>query len=420
MDMKNEKNEKKYVRIIKTFREDCMENFVQYTPTRVVFGRGTENKTGELVKMYGGSRVFIVYGGSSAVKSGLIDRIKESLRREGIEFDEQGGTKPNPVLTHAEEGVRRAEDFGADFILGVGGGSAIDTAKAIAHGCANPYSKLWDIWTKKVPLEKSLPVGAVLTIAAAGSEMSDSAVLTNEALGIKAGINTEFNRCKFAVMNPELLFTLPKYQLAAGITDIMMHTMERYFIPDIKCDLTDEIAEGLLRTVIKNGRAVMAQEDNYDAMAEIMWCSSLSHNNLTECGRGKDFSVHKFGHALSAKYDYTHGATLSAVWGSWAEYLYMDALPRFSQFARRVYGVKTPDDRKAAKEGIERTVAFFREIGMPTSIIELGCAPTEKELKELAMAATKQDTLKLTRIHPVGAKEAEEIFRRAVAAAPSV
>ena len=233
-----------------------MDQFIQYTPTEVVFGKETENQAGAEVKKWGGTKVLVVYGGGSAKRSGLLDRVEASLAKEGLAFEELGGVKPNPRLALAEEGVKKAVEMQADFILAVGGGSSIDTAKAVAHGAANPEEALWDIWTKKVPLTKSLPVGAVLTIPAAGSEMSDSAVLTNEAIGKKAGINTPFNRCKFAIMNPELAATLPKYQIACGVTDIMMHTMERYFIPESQCEMTDEIAEGLLRTVIKNGPKV--------------------------------------------------------------------------------------------------------------------------------------------------------------------
>ena len=255
-----------------------MDNFRFFTPTEVVFGKGVENQTGALAAKHG-TRALIVYGKGSVVKSGLLARVMQSLKDAGIECEGFGGAQPNPTLSHAEEGVQKALDFCADIIIGVGGGSAIDTAKGIAHGAANAEHKLWDIWTKKVPLTKSLPVGAVLTMPAAGSEMSDSAVLTNTVLGKKAGIGTEFNRCRFAVINPEWGATLPAYQLAAGITDIMMHTMERYFIPGIKCDLTDEIAEGLLRTVIKNGAVVVQDPSDYDAMAEVFWASSLSHNN---------------------------------------------------------------------------------------------------------------------------------------------
>ena len=394
-----------------------MENFVQYAPTEVIFGKGTENQTGEEVKKWGGSRVLLVYGGGSAVRSGLIGRVEQSLTEAGIAYEEFGGVKPNPRLAFAEEGVQKALAFGADFILAVGGGSAIDTAKAIAHGTANPEEKLWDIWIRKVPLTRSLPVAAVLTIPAAGSEMSDSAVLTNEEIGKKAGINTPFNRCRFAVMNPELAATLPAYQVACGVTDIMMHTMERYFIPGIQCEMTDCIAEGLLRTVIRNGAKVYENPADYDAMAEVMWCGSLSHNNLTECGRGKDFSVHKLGHALSARYDVAHGASLAAVWGSWARYLYQDqALGRFVQFAKNVWGIsgEGKSEQGTALAGIGKTEEFFRSIGMPVSLSQLGVQPGEQERMELSLDATMGDTVKLTRIRPLGAKEVNEIYQMAM------
>ena len=209
-----------------------MNDFTLWLPTKVYFGRDAETKAGEAASLFGAKKVLIVFGGGSAKKSGLIGRVEESLEASGIGYEEFGGAKPNPTLAHAEEGVKQAIGFGADIIIGVGGGSAIDTAKAIAHGAANPGVSLWDIWTKKAPLDRSLAVGAVLTMPAAGSEMSDSAVLTNETIGKKAGVNTDFNRCKFAVLNPSLGSTVPKYQLAAGVTDIMMHTLERYFIPD--------------------------------------------------------------------------------------------------------------------------------------------------------------------------------------------
>lgn len=389
-----------------------MNDFRFYAPTEVVFGKNAEDKTGEYAAKYG-TRALLVYGKGSVIKSGLLERVSRSLKNAGVEFCEFGGAQPNPTLAHAEEGVEKAVGFGADLIIGVGGGSAIDTAKAIAHGAANPGAPLWDIWTRKVPLCRSLPVAAVLTMPAAGSEMSDSAVLTNEALGKKAGINTDFNRCRFAITDPALGATLPKYQLAAGITDIMMHTMERYFIPGSSAMLTDEIAEGLLRTVIENGRRVIADPGDYDAMCEIFWASGLSHNNLTECGRGKDFSVHKLGHALSAKYGATHGASLAAVWGSWAEEVFRDCLPRFCRFAEKVWGVPAGGGESAAKEGIRRTVEYFSEIGMPVSLRGLGIEPTEADLRGLALDATANDTVKLCRIKPIGAAEAERIYRRA-------
>lgn len=390
-----------------------MDNFRFYTPTEVVFGKGVENHTGALAAKHG-KRALIVYGKGSVVKSGLLARVMQSLTDAGLECEAFGGAQPNPTLSHAEEGVKKALDFGADLIIGLGGGSAIDTAKGVAHGAANPDKKLWDIWTKKVPLTKSLPVGAVLTVPAAGSEMSDSAVLTNTGSGKKVGLGTVFNRCRFAVIDPEWGATLPPYQLAAGITDIMMHTMERYFIPGIKCDLTDELAEGLLRTVIKNGAVVVKDPSDYDAMAEVFWASSLSHNNLTECGRGKDFSVHKLGHPLSAQFGVTHGASLASVWGAWATALYRDALSRFAQFGRRVWNVCNDDDEAAAKQGIEKTVEFFRSVGMPVCLAQLNVGITDDALPQLALDATANDTLRLSRIRPLDARDVEEIYRSAM------
>ncbi len=390
-----------------------MNDFKFYAPTEVSFGRNAEERTGDVAKKYG-SKALLVFGKSSVVKSGLLARVEKSLDGAGITYKEFGGAKPNPTLAHAESGVKEAISFGADMIIAVGGGSAIDTAKAIAHGTANPDKKLWDIWTKKVELTKSMPVGAVLTIAAAGSEMSDSAVLTNEEIGKKGGINTDYNRCRFAIVDPALGATLPKNQVTAGVVDIMMHTMERYFIPGIKADVTDEIAEGLLRAVIKNGAIVTKDPSDYDAMSEIFWASSLSHNNLTECGRGKDFSVHKLGHALSAKYDVTHGASLSAVWGSWARELYKDAISRFARFARNVWGITDADDTAAAEAGIKRTEEFFKSLDMPVSLTELGVNPSDADFRDLAMDATMQDTAKLSRIRPLDAADAERIYRAAL------
>ena len=391
-----------------------MDNFIYHAPTEVVFGKEAEDQTGKMAFKYGGHKVMLVYGGGSVVRSGLLDKVKNSLENAKISFVEFGGAKPNPTVEHAMEGIKLALEEHVDMVIGIGGGSSIDTAKAIAHGTANPDFDLWDIWTGQRPLIMSLPVGAVLTIPAAGSEMSDSAVLTNEKIGNKSGINTDFNRCKFAIMNPEWCFTLPKYQLGAGITDILMHTLERYFIPDYNCMMTDEIAEGLMRTVINNGLKLMKNQEDYDAMAEIMWCSSLSHNNITGLGRPKDFSVHKLGHALSAKYDVTHGASLSAVWGSWAEYLYKYATDRFGQYARRVWYVDSLNDEQASREGILRTIDFFASLGMPTSLSALDVEITKRDIQLLALDATKDDTVKLSQIIPLGAKEVMDIYMAAM------
>ncbi|MBR4910379.1 MAG: iron-containing alcohol dehydrogenase [Clostridia bacterium] len=389
-----------------------MKDFRLFIPTEIAFGASAEDETGALAAKYG-RRALLVYGMKSAEKSGVLKRVTDSLKKAGVDFKLFGGAQPNPTLAHAEQGAQEAIEFGADLIIGIGGGSAIDTAKAIAHGAANEGISLWDIWTKKVPLERSLPVGAVLTVPAAGSEMSDSAVITNEAIGKKAGINTDFNRPKFAAINPKLGATVPKYQLAAGIADIMMHTLERYFIPESSARLTDEIAEGLLRTVIENGKTVLCDPNDYNAMCEIFWASSLSHNNLTECGRGKDFSVHKLGHALSAKYGFTHGASLTAVWGAWAREVFGDCLPRFKRYAQKVWGVENENAEAAAEEGIRRTVGYFAAIGMPTSLQELGIDPTDDAIRALALDATLNGSVTLSRIKPLGAKEVERIFKNA-------
>ena len=348
-----------------------MQNFTYYAPTEVIFGKNAEERTGKEVKKWGGSKVLLVYGGGSVKKSGLLDKIHKELDEENIFWKELGGVKPNPRLSLAEEGVRKALGMQADFILAVGGGSAIDTAKGIAHGTANPNLDLWDIWTEKVPLTKSLPVGVVLTISAAGSEMSDSAVLTNEKIGKKKGLSTEFNRVKFAVMNPELTYTLPKYQVTCGIVDIMMHTLDRYFTHSKGNEMTDEIAQGLLRTVIRNGRKAFADQRDYQAMSELMWCGSLSHNGITGLGAEKDFAPHKIGHELSAKYDVAHGASLSAVWEAWARYVYMEEPERFAKYARTVWDIREEDPVKAARLGIEATVEHFRSIQMPVSFAGL-------------------------------------------------
>lgn len=391
-----------------------MRNFIQYTPTEIIFGKDTETKAGACVKKWGGSKVLIVYGGGSVVKSGLLDRVKKSLTETEIPYVELGGIQPNPRLSLAEEGVLLAVKENVDFVLAVGGGSAIDTAKGIAHGAARPECKLWDLWMKKEALGNSLPVGCILTIPAAGSEMSDSAVLTNTDIGKKAGLSTDLNRPRFAILNPELAFTLPKYQIACGITDIMMHTMERYFIPESNCQMTDEIAEGLLRTIVENGRKVMENPCDYNAMSEVMWCGSLSHNGITGLGRDKDFSVHKLGHALGAKYDYAHGATLACVWEAWAKYLYLYDVDRFAHYANKVWGIEGEDKSKMALEGIEKTVAYFKEIGMPVNLKEIGINEiTDEELMELAMDATMNGSMKLAKIKQLDVQDIYMIFKNA-------
>ena len=389
-----------------------MKNFTLYTPTRIVFGKEVEKETGRLAKEQGASKVLIVYGGGSIIKSWLLKSVQESLQKEGIAYTELAGVKPNPRMSLAREGVEKAISFGADLILAVGGGSSIDTAKAIAIGAANEGIDLREFWSGKEAITKVLPVGAVLTIAAAGSEMSDSAVLTNEETGKKGGVNTDLVRPRFAVMNPELTYTLPKYQLTCGIVDIFMHTIERYFTPEDGNELTDEIAEGLLRTLIRNGLKAVEQPKDYDALSEIMWCGSLSHNNLTGLGRPKDFACHKIEHELGGMFDVAHGAGLAAVWGSWARYVYQLDIERFANYGKKVWNIELDKAEEAAIAAIEKTEEFFRALDMPVSIGELsiGVQPDEV-LKKMAESATKGGTVKLGCFKRLDMQDMYEIYK---------
>ena len=350
-----------------------MQAFEYCVPTRIVFGKDSVEKLPEQLKKSGASRVLVVYGGHSAKKSGLLDRVLALLGGAGVSYDTLGGVQPNPHLGLAREGVKKAIAMDAQLILAIGGGSVIDTAKAIAHGKANPDIDIWDFWLGKKKVEKTTPVGVILTIPASGSETSDSAVLTDETILQKRGLNTDYNRPAFAIMDPALAATLPRRQVACGVTDILMHTLERYFNPIQGNETTMQLAESVLRVAIANGPAVVDNPGDYDAMSEIMWCGSLSHNGLTGLGGRKDFAVHQLGHALSAKYDVAHGASLSAVWRAWAQFVAgQDGYARFARFARNVWGIQEEDDEVAAQAAIARQVQYFRELGVPVSLPELG------------------------------------------------
>ena len=361
-----------------------MKNFTYYTPTRVIFGRGTESQTGALVAAQHCKKVLIHYGSHSAVKTGLLARIENSLSQAGVSFVTLGGVVPNPRLSKVYEGIELCKREGVDFILAVGGGSVLDSAKAIGYGLCYG-GDVWDLYSGKAKATGCLPIGAVLTIAASGSEMSNSSVITKEEGGIKRSYNDDLGRPVFAVMNPQLTTTLPDYQTACGCVDILMHTMERYFTTGTM-EITDSIAEGLMRTVLLNARVLRDHPDDYDARAEVMWAGSLSHNGLTGCGSdGNDFSSHKLEHELGGMFDVAHGAGLAAVWGSWARYAMNDCLLRFERFAVKVMGVEPKDDPRAtALAGIEAMEDFFRFIRMPTSIRELGINPTDEQLVTMA------------------------------------
>lgn len=361
--------------------------FNYYTPTRVVFGNGTESQAGALVRAHGGSKVLIHYGSGSVVRSGLLDRVKASLDAAGVPHVELGGVVPNPRLSKVYEGIELCRAENVDFILAVGGGSAIDSAKAIGYGMAND-GDVWDFYDHTRQATACLPIGVVLTLAATGSEMSNSSVITKDEGGVKRGYNTDLGRPKFAIMNPELTLTLPDYQTSCGCTDILMHTMERYFTNGGNMEITDSVAEALMRTVIANAHILHEDPQNLDARAEIMWAGSLSHNGLTGCGNdGGDWATHMLEHEIGGLFDVAHGAGLAAVWGSWARYVLDACLPRFVRFATNVMGVAhTGDDRETALAGIKALEAFFASIDMPTSIPQLGITPTHEQLEHMARA----------------------------------
>lgn len=349
-----------------------MNNFTFYSPTYFVFGKGTEETAGQYVKKFGGNKVLVHYGGGSVVRSGLLDRVKTSLKVEGIEFVELGGVKPNPKSGLVYEGIELCRKENVDFVLAVGGGSAIDSAKAIALGV--PYEgDFWDFFEGKTVTE-ALPVGTVLTIAATGSEGSTDSVVTHEEGMYKRCADGDVLRPKFSILNPELTMTLPPYQTASGITDIMAHCMERLFSHTKDVEVTDRLLEAILLTMIKEGKRVMEDPNNYEARANIMWAGMIAHNNVTGVGRDQDWGTHHMENELSTSYGCSHGAGLAILFPSWMEYAMKQDVNRFVQFAVRVWGCQMnfENPEVTAREGIAAFKEFVKSIGMPTTISEIG------------------------------------------------
>jgi alcohol dehydrogenase YqhD (iron-dependent ADH family) len=355
-----------------------------------VFGKETEQYAGSLVKEFGGTKVLVHYGSSSAKKSGLLDRVLASLDANHIPYVLLGGVLPNPRLSKVYEGIELCKKEHVDFILAVGGGSVIDSCKAIGYGLFHE-GDVWDFYVKKREIKGCFPIGSVLTLSAAGSEMSDSSVITNEEGWLKRDAVSDFSRCKFSILNPELTYTLPEYQTMCGAVDIMMHTMERYFTAGDHMALTDELAEGLLRTVKRAAYTLKEHPLDYDARANMMWASSLSHNNLTNMGNevSGDWAPHMIEHELGGMFDVAHGAGLAAVWEAWARYVYLVNPSRFARFGNAVFDLALSKDSKAdALATIAAMIAYFKDIKMPTNLSELGIAPTDAQIAEMAKKAT--------------------------------
>lgn len=394
-----------------------MKNFEYCVPTKVIFGRDTHKKAGAMIHEYGFRKVMIHYGGGSVKRSGLLDQVIESLKEKEIDYVLFGGVQPNPTLSLAREGMEICKKEKVDFILAVGGGSVLDSAKCIADGTANPEIDPWKFFLKEAVPQKALPHGNILTLSASGSETSLSCVITREDGGLKRGFNSPTHRPLFAICNPELTCSVSKFQTGCGTVDIMMHTLERYLGGTTKdTPLTDRIAEGLLTSVMEAGAVADKEPDNYEARATLMWAGSLSHNDLTGLGREYMMQVHQLEHELSGMYPaVAHGAGLSALFCSWARYVCKDSPMRFAQLAVRVLNqeMNFEDPLKTAMAGIDRLEEFFRSLGMPVSLRELKAGIKEEDLKILADKCSFLGTRVLPGIKELGRDEMEEVYKKA-------
>ena len=350
-----------------------MINFEFYTPTKIFFGKDTHKNVGEIIKSYGFKKVLLHYGGGSIKKIGLYDQVINSLNEHQIEFIELGGVEPNPKVSLVRTGAQICKKEKPDMVLAVGGGSVIDSAKVIAISALSDNDP-WDFSSKKEVPKKALPVGVILTLSASGSEMSSSAVITNEDGLLKRGFNSDFNRPLFSILNPELTYSVNQFQTGCGIVDIMMHTLERYFTKTKDVDLTDRISEGLLKSVIRAGKIAIENPTDYEARATLMWAGSLSHNDLTGAGRDTFLTCHQLEHELSGMYDFVaHGAGLSIIFPAWAKYIYKYNIERFCQYAVRVWNIDMnyENPEETAMEGILATENYFKSIHMPVRLSSL-------------------------------------------------
>ncbi|MBE6136658.1 MAG: iron-containing alcohol dehydrogenase [Erysipelotrichaceae bacterium] len=389
-----------------------MDNFIYNIPTKVYFGKGEEDSVGKYLKEYKPHKVLLHYGGNSAKKSGLLDKVKKALEEEGISYVELGGVRPNPELSLVRDGIELCKREGVDFILAVGGGSVIDSMKAIANGVANPEDDVWDYHLGKKKPQKTLKKAAILTLSAAGSEMSNSCVISNDLTKEKRGCNGDFNRIDFAICNPELTYSVSKYQTACGIVDIAMHTIERYFALGTDTELTDALSEAIIKTVFAFGKEAINNPYDYNARAQLMLASSFAHNGLTNMGKTPLLTVHQLEHEVSALYpNVAHGAGLAALWPSWARYVYKYNLPRFKQYAKNVWNIDSGDDEKDVLEAIDKQEQYYHDIGMPISLFELDVK--ESDLEYLAFKTSREKTRIIPGYKPLSYEDDLAIFKMA-------
>lgn len=392
-----------------------MNNFDYCVPTRVIFGKGTQLQVGEIIKEYGFKKVLVHFGGGSVKKTGLLDQVLKALDDQGIGYVQLGGVQANPTLSMAKKGIELCQAENVDFILAVGGGSVIDSAKCIADGAANPDMDVWKFFEKTAVPEKALPHGNILTLSASGSETSASCVITNEDGGLKRGFNSKTHRPLFAICNPELTYTVNKFQTGCGSVDILMHTLERYLSKSKDTPLTDRLAEGILKSTIEAGKAADKNPEDYEARATLMWAGSLSHNDLTGLGREYLMQVHQMEHEISGMYPrVAHGAGLSALFCSWARYVCKNDVDRFAQLAVRVWNVDMnfEDPMKTALAGIQAMEDFCRSIGMPVSLSELDI--NDEKFEEMADKCTLCGKRTLPGIRELGRQEIIDIYRMAL------
>lgn len=391
-----------------------MNNFIYETPTKVYFGKDEEYKVGKIVAEYHPKKVLLHYGGKSAKESGLLDRVKKCLADENIDFVELGGVVANPELKLVREGIKLCIDEGVDFILAVGGGSVMDSAKDIANGVANPEIDVWDFSLGKCTPGKTLNKGAILTLSAAGSEMSNSCVISNSETGEKRGYGSSCNRMNFAIENPELTYTVSPYQTACGAVDIAMHTIERYFCPGEDTYLTDAIAEAVIKSVMKAGTDCLENPRNYEARANMMWASSLAHNGLTQCGREFQLVVHQFEHEVSGMYpEIAHGAGLAAIWCSWARYVYRANINRWLQYAHNVWNLEIDFEHpeKTIELAIDKQEQYYASMGMPINLKSLGVR--KESLEKLALDCSRNKTRTLIGYKELAYEDILKIFEMA-------
>ena len=381
-----------------------------FAPTKVYFGKGAEEKAGEALKEDGATKVLIHFGTGSVKKSGLLDRVEANLKEAGIDFVELGGVVPNPRVSLVREGIELYKREGCDYILSVGGGSALDSAKAIGYGVYGG-GDVWDFYCGKRVPEGTVPIGCILTLSATGSEMSDSSVITNDdgEPTYKRGCNNDLGRIRFSLLNPELTYTVSKYQTASGATDIMMHTLERFFHEGHSLDMTDQLTFALLKEVIEAAPKALANPEDYDARANLMWAGSLSHNGLMATGNATkgDWACHQIEHELSAEYDVAHGAGLAAIWGSWARYVLDTDPSRFAKLGEGVFGESDP------VKTIEKFEAFFKSIDMPTDIKGLDLDFDEEACRRAAYGVTFQDTRTIGNFKVLNTEDVFEIYKMA-------